>query len=143
MPPTESSNEDHPPVPHVVKIPCKLIFGIMLHDLGLPDARYISHTHEDGEVSAIVTYYGPSEIPGKLFQQFKIGGAPATDFETAEDSAARESIRHIETTEDVEVEDLRYGELKGVMKSYKALLLRSIKEKRAIQTHSVSRYPPK
>jgi hypothetical protein len=44
---------------------------------------------------------------------------------------------------DVEVEDLRYGELKGVMKSYKALLLRSIKEKRAIQTHSVSRYPPK
>jgi hypothetical protein len=115
----------------------------MLHDLGLPNARYTSHTHEDGEVSAIVTYYGPSEIPGKLFQQFKIGGAPATDFETAEDSAARESIRHIETTEDVEVEDLRYGELKGVMKSYKALLLRSIKEKRAIQTHSVSHYPPK
>jgi hypothetical protein len=92
----------------------------MLHDLGLPNARYTSHTHEDGEVSAIVTYYGPSEIPGKLLQQFKIGGAPAADFETAEDSAARESIRHTETTEDVEVEDLHYGELKGVMKSYKA-----------------------
>jgi hypothetical protein len=44
-------------------------------------------------------------------------------FEMAEDSAARESIRHIETIEDVEVEDLHYGELKGVMKSYKALLL--------------------
>jgi hypothetical protein len=55
----------------------KQIFGIMLHDLGLPNARYTSHTHEDGEVSAIVTYYGPSEIPGKLLQQFKIGGAPA------------------------------------------------------------------
>jgi hypothetical protein len=69
MPPTESSDEDHLPVPHVVEIPCKLILVIMLHDLGLPDARYTSHTHEDGKVSDIVTYYGRLEIPRKSHEK--------------------------------------------------------------------------
>lgn len=69
MPPTKGCDEDHLPVPHVVEIPCKLIFGIMLHDLGLLDARYTSHTHEDGKVSAIVTYYGRLEIPRKSHEK--------------------------------------------------------------------------
>jgi hypothetical protein len=109
------------------------MFGILLEDLGLPDARYSSHTHDDGEISAVVTFYGPSEIPGKLLQQFKIGGAPAANSEEAEDSAAKEGIRHIGMSQNTEIEDLHYSELKCVMKKFKSLLYKATKEQKEKQ----------
>jgi hypothetical protein len=41
----------------LAKIPCKMMFSIMLEDLGLQDVRYNCYTHEDEEVSAIITFY--------------------------------------------------------------------------------------
>jgi hypothetical protein len=37
------------------------MFDIMLDKLGLPKARYNLQTHEDGEVSVIVTSYSSSD----------------------------------------------------------------------------------
>ncbi|KAM0882427.1 hypothetical protein ACQ4PT_032297 [Festuca glaucescens] len=107
-----------------------MMFGVMLDDLGLPNARYSSYVHEDGEVSAIVTFYSPSRSPGKGLEQFKVGGSLAASTEMAEDSAAREGIRHIESSEDVRIEDLHYTALTWVTKSYKKLLWKSMKERK-------------
>ncbi|KAM0904043.1 hypothetical protein ACQ4PT_018277 [Festuca glaucescens] len=125
-----SSDEAHFPAPRLVKISCKMMFGVMLADLGLPNARYRSYVHEDGEVSAVVTFYSPSRFVGEGLEQLKIGGSLAPTSEIAEDSAAREGIRHIEVSEDVKIEDLHYTELTSVTKSYKQLLWKSMKKRR-------------
>jgi hypothetical protein len=39
----------------------------------------------------------------------KVEGALAANSEMAEDSAAREGIRHMETWENLEIEDIHYG----------------------------------
>ncbi|KAM0834023.1 hypothetical protein ACQ4PT_063881 [Festuca glaucescens] len=129
-PVTYSSDEAHFPAPHLVKISCKMMFGVMLADLGLPNARYSSYVHEDGEVSSVVTFYSPSRFVGEGLEQFKIGGSLAATSEIVEDSAAREGIRHIEESEDVKIEDLHYAELTSVMKSYKKLLWKSMKKRK-------------
>lgn len=110
-PPNSPGNEDYFPTRRVVRIPCKIMLGIMLDDLGLPKATYRTHTHKDGEYSAVVAFYSPSHVPGKFLQQFKMGGAHAVSSEMAEDSAAREGIRHLENWEKLEIEDLHYSEL--------------------------------
>ncbi|KAM0824521.1 hypothetical protein ACQ4PT_070153 [Festuca glaucescens] len=124
------SDEAHFPAPRLVKISCKMMFGVMLANLGLPNARYNSYVHEDGEVSAVVTFYSPSRFVGEGLEQLKIGGSLAATSEIAEDSAAREGIRHIEVSEDVKIEDLHYTELTLVTKSYKQLLWKSMKKRR-------------
>ena len=101
----------------------------MLEKMDLPDARYSSHTHEDGEISSVVTVYTPSEKDTELLQQLKIGGTPAANQQEAEDSTAREGIRHIEESQDVELEDLHYGELRAVMRQFKIILYRRLRER--------------
>lgn len=107
-----------------------MMFGVMLADLGLPNARYSSYVHEDAEVSSIVTFYSPSRVAGEGLEQFKIGGSLAATSEIAEDSAAREGIRHIEESLNVKIEDFHYAELTSVMKSYKKLLWKKMKKRK-------------
>jgi hypothetical protein len=57
MPSSSNVHEENSQIPLVVKMLCKIMFDVMLNDLGLSKARYNSHTHEDGEVSSIVTFY--------------------------------------------------------------------------------------
>lgn len=129
-PSDDNVDEDPFPPPRLVRLSCKMMFGVLLDDLGLPSARYSSYVHEDGEVSAVVTFYSPSRLPGKRLDQFKVGGSLAANSEMAENSAAKEGIRHIESSEDVAIEDLHYIELGCVMKSYKRLLWESRKERK-------------
>lgn len=87
MPSTNGADEDYCPPPHVVKDPCKIMLDIMLRDL--PEARYNSNTHEDGEVSAIFTFCSCAHMSGRFLQQFKMSGTQVTNSEMAEESDVR------------------------------------------------------
>lgn len=108
--------------PCVVKVPSRTILDLMLQELDFPRARYDSDRDIRGRVSAVVTFYVSARVPGNLLRAVKIGGAGSVDSEVAEESAAREGIRFVESWEGMEVEDLHYSELRYMKETREDLI---------------------
>ena len=99
------------PMPRVVKIPSKVILDAILSALGYPNAKYALSKDECGQVSAIVTFYSLVHSPGDLIRLIKIASGGGDGSKIAEESAAREGIRYMETWGGLDIEDVHYGEL--------------------------------
>lgn len=106
----------------MVKVPSRTILDLMLQELTFPKARYDGHRDICGRVSVVVTLYVSAHVPGNLLQPVKIGGAESEDPEIAEESAAREGIRFVESWENMDVEDLHYSELRYLKETREDLI---------------------
>jgi hypothetical protein len=99
-----------------------MMLDLMLKELALSRARYDLHANTCGRVTAVVMIYSSTRMRNNMLREVTLGGAEATDYEAIEESAAREAIKFLETWENIEVEDLHYGELKYLEASMEGLL---------------------